>query len=214
MTNPINSLPPAPLFRDSYESSNLVERLSSILYSTLLNKLSFYDLIIVCIGTDRSTGDSLGPLIGSKLQQLALSGIQVYGTLDHPVHAMNLADTLTLIKEKHSRPYILAIDACLGDLKSVGKISLNQGALKPGAGVQKKLPEIGQLHITGIVNVGGFMEYFVLQNTRLSLVMNMADKIAQAIHHTAQKLNEKKEPPKQEPVRYHIQSQTTYPSHN
>lgn len=209
MTNQLNALPPTPLFRDSYESQNVVERLSTTLYSTLLNKLSFYDMIIVCVGTDRSTGDSLGPLIGSKLQQHSLPGITVYGTLDHPVHAMNLESTLQRIKEKHARPYILAIDACLGDLKSVGQITLGQGALKPGAGVQKKLPEVGQLHLTGIVNVGGFMEYFVLQNTRLSLVMHMAEKIAQAIALANQKLKEKKEPPKQEAVRYHIQSQSS-----
>lgn len=36
--------------------------------------------------------------------------------------------------------------------------------------------------MTGIVNVGGFMEYFVLQNTRLSLVMNMANVIGDALH--------------------------------
>ena len=34
------------------------------------------------------------------------------------------------------------------------------------------------MHIIGIVNVGGFMEYLVLQNTRLSLVMRMADVIS------------------------------------
>jgi len=33
----------------------------------------------------------------------------------------------------------------------------------------------------GVVNVGGFMEYFVLQNTRLSLVMRMADVIAEGL---------------------------------
>ncbi|MGB4008573.1 MAG: DUF1256 domain-containing protein, partial [Bacillota bacterium] len=36
-------------------------------------------------------------------------------------------------------------------------------------------------HITGIVNVGGFMEYLVLQNTRLSLVIRMAEAIAGGI---------------------------------
>ncbi|MFP3381143.1 DUF1256 domain-containing protein, partial [Bacillus sp. SIMBA_069] len=54
------------------------------------------------------------------------------------------------------------------------------GALKPGAGVGKELPPIGDASITGVVNVGGFMEYFVLQNTRLSLVMKMATQIADA----------------------------------
>ena len=49
---------------------------------------------------------------------------------------------------------------------------------KPGAAMNKKLPAVGDLHIHGIVNLNGFMEFFVLQNTRLSLVMKMADVIA------------------------------------
>ena len=44
--------------------------------------------------------------------------------------------------------------------------------------MNKKLPAVGDLHIHGIVNLNGFMEFFVLQNTRLSLVMKMADVIA------------------------------------
>ncbi|GAA0378085.1 spore protease YyaC [Bacillus horti] len=207
MENQRNTLPSEPMFRDSYQSTQLVERLSNSLYSTLLNKHSFYDIVLACIGTDRSTGDALGPLIGTKLNELKMEGLHVYGTLDQPVHAMNLADTVIAIKEEHKWPYIIAIDACLGDLKSVGMITLGQGALKPGAGVQKKLPEIGQLHLTGIVNVGGFMEYFVLQNTRLSVVMSMAEKIAQAIYQASVKLQQPKEPPSKEVVRYHIQSQ-------
>jgi putative sporulation protein YyaC len=183
--NRIDVTPPTPLFRDSYLSDRMAERLAYSLYSTLLNKLPDYDLIVVCIGTDRSTGDALGPLIGSKLKALDLSNMHVYGTLDHPVHAMNLEETLATIKRQHHAPYILAIDACLGELKSVGKVTLAKGPLKPGAGVQKKLPEVGQLHLTGIVNVGGFMEYFVLQNTRLSVVMKMADQMSKAIEHAS-----------------------------
>ena len=53
---------------------------------------------------------------------------------------------------------------------------------KPGAGVNKQLPEVGDIHITGIVNVSGFMEFFVLQNTRLNLVMKMAKTIANGIY--------------------------------
>jgi len=47
--------------------------------------------------------------------------------------------------------------------------------------VNKDLPPVGDIHMTGIVNVGGFMEYFVLQNTRLNLVVKMADIIAGCI---------------------------------
>jgi hypothetical protein len=40
----------------------------------------------------------------------------------------------------------------------------------------------------GIVNVGGFMEYMILQNTRLSLVMKMAEIISAGISYNLIKL--------------------------
>lgn len=133
--------------------------------------------VILCIGTDRSTGDSLGPLTGSYLKRLNIPHLTVIGTLEEPVHATNLKENLDIIKDSFFNPYILAIDACLGKLDSVGHITLASGPLKPGAGVHKDLPSVGEAHLTGIVNVGGFMEYMVLQNTRLSLVWNMAESI-------------------------------------
>lgn len=143
---------------------------------------SYQDLIFVCIGTDRSTGDSLGPLIGSRLLKYNFSDIRVFGTLDEPVHAMNLEETLKKIQEAYYNPFIIGIDACLGQVSSVGSIQIGVGPLKPGAGVKKELPSVGDIHLTGVVNVGGFMEYFVLQNTRLSLVMSMAETIAKGIY--------------------------------
>ena len=70
----------------------------------------------------------------------------------------------------------------MGSLNRIGYININKGPLKPGLGVNKDLPPIGDMSITGIVNVGGMMEYMVLQNTRLSLVMNMAEIITRSIN--------------------------------
>jgi len=136
--------------------------------------------VIVCIGTDRSTGDCLGPLVGSKLMEHKPTRFEVRGTLDEPVHASNLEDCLRSLKS-YDNPFIVAIDACLGNLDSIGYLNLGAGPLKPGAGVNKQLPPVGDINVTGIVNVGGFMEYFVLQNTRLSLVMKMAKTISSGI---------------------------------
>ena len=69
------------------------------------------------------------------------------------------------------------------------------GPSKHGAAMNKKLPAVGDLHIHGIVNLNGFMEFFVLQNTRLSLVMKMADVIAQSIKETDQKICDSKSKP-------------------
>ncbi|MCR1899263.1 spore protease YyaC [Irregularibacter muris] len=142
------------------------------------------NIIVLCIGTDRSTGDCLGPLIGHKLHrhQNKYTNIHILGTLESPVHAKNLEEYIEKIKREFPSPFIIAVDACLGKFDRVGYINISPGPLKPGAGVNKSLPPIGDMHITGIVNIGGFMEYIVLQNTRLNLVMKMADVISQSLH--------------------------------
>ena len=142
----------------------------------------FNDIVILCIGTDRSTGDCLGPLVGHKLKLIPYKKISIYGTLDEPVHAKNLCEVIEKIERSHLKPFIIAIDACLGKPEQVGMISIGKGALRPGAGVNKSLPPIGHIHIAGIVNISGFMEYLILQNTRLNLVMRMADIISSGIH--------------------------------
>ncbi len=172
-----------PPLRVHMEENGAIEQLSEQLFQMTESHIK-RDLVIVCIGTDRSTGDSLGPLIGSKLEKETLRRFHVYGTLENPVHAVNLEERMTEIKMNHYRPFILAIDACLGRMTSVGKISLAEGPVQPGAAVQKKLPAVGDIHMTGIVNIGGMMEYFVLQNTRLHTVMQMADTIATSIKST------------------------------
>ncbi|WP_159888103.1 spore protease YyaC [Paenibacillus puerhi] len=174
--------PSSQTLKIMHSETNCIELLSEALFSSIQEVPAQQPIIIVCVGTDRSTGDSLGPLVGSQLRRMALDGVHLYGTLDHPVHAMNLSETLTTIYQHFNNPYILAVDACLGQLTSVGCIQLGQIPVKPGAGVNKELPPVGNMHVTGIVNVGGFMEYFVLQNTRLSLVMSMAEAIAKSIH--------------------------------
>lgn len=136
------------------------------------------ETLFVCIGTDRSTGDALGPLVGSLLMEGGLPESWVVGTLAAPVHATNMGTVLAMLRHRRPRPVTVAIDACLGRADNVGMVAVGTGALRPGAGVKKELPPVGDLYITGNVNVGGFMEYFVLQNTRLSLVMDMARVIA------------------------------------
>ncbi|QGP91912.1 hypothetical protein MGLY_12600 [Neomoorella glycerini] len=173
-----------PKIKYYYQDPVAVEKLSQTLAGHLqeLNPQGKQPIVVVCIGTDRSTGDCLGPLVGTNLLRMPSLPFAVYGTLDEPVHASNLTEKLAYIKTHHPDPIIIAVDACLGQAENVGTITLAPGALRPGAGVNKNLPAVGDIHFTGIVNVGGYMEYFVLQNTRLSIVMRMAQQIASAIY--------------------------------
>lgn len=139
-------------------------------------------IVVVCIGTDRSTGDALGPLVGTRLREKGIKNADVFGTLENPVHAVNLEETMARINDIYPLPFIIGIDACLGNYNQIGMITVGKGPVLPGAGVNKKLNPVGHMHITGIVNVSGYMEYFVLQNTRLNLVMDMAKVIADSLH--------------------------------
>lgn len=140
---------------------------------------SYHPPVLLCIGTDRSTGDCLGPLIGYKLSHyLEEHHITLYGTLSSPVHAGNLDTILDKIKEKHPSAPVIAIDASLGTSSHIGYITLGSGSIRPGLGVQKKLPEAGDICITGIVNFSGRLNHLCLQTTRLSTVMQLADCIS------------------------------------
>lgn len=150
------------------------------------------EIVLLCIGSDRSTGDALGPITGSQLSKTCAKKFIIKGTLAHPVHAKNLSTIITDLQYTLANPFIIAIDACLGKSSNIGKIVVEEGPVKPGAGVNKELAPVGNCHITGIVNVGGFMEYMVLQNTRLHRVLLLSNTISQGINLALRKYSQNK----------------------
>ncbi|MFC5469891.1 spore protease YyaC [Cohnella suwonensis] len=162
---------------DPAASMRLTHRLSASIRAAAAGKR----IVVVCIGTDRSTGDSLGPLTGSLLLKYRSPLFDVYGTLENPVHAMNLDDTLAKIKRNVDESYVIAIDACLGTISGIGTVIVGEGPLRPGSGVNKELTPVGDVHVSGIVNIGGMFGYQVLQNTRLHLVMSMANLVSRSL---------------------------------
>lgn len=179
--------------RMAYTNQQLLQLMSDKIISWLPSIPKEY--VVICIGTDRSTGDALGPLTGTFLNQFKPKHMTVYGTLHKPVHATNLQTSIDNIYKQHYEPFIIAIDACLGKVHSVGQLICGLGSIKPGAALNKPLPSVGDLHITGVVNIAGFMEYAVLQNTRLSLVTDMAEQIATILNTIDEQLTYKRSNP-------------------
>jgi putative sporulation protein YyaC len=164
--------------------SKFCKTLNYLICKNLNNE--YRSIVFVCIGTDRSTGDSLGPLVGYKIGKLKSKRIFAVGNLESPVHAKNIDNTINEITEKYNEPLIVVIDACLGRMEHIGFISIGEGPIKPGSGVNKNLLPVGDIHITGIVNFGGFMDFMILQNTRLNTVMKMADIVASGIRYVVE----------------------------
>lgn len=165
-----------------YSDVHSVQTMSHAL-TTYMQNIS-RPIIVLCIGTDRSTGDSLGPLTGTLLSQIPLRHLHVYGTLHAPVHALNLQEQLDNINKTYCNPFIIALDASLGNVASIGHLIKSHHPLRPGAALNKDLPAVGDVSLTGVVNVGGTMGYAVLQSTRLSVVHDMARHFASILQRT------------------------------
>ncbi len=194
MTLPVNNFTGA-VYVDVYSDRSKQEFYQSFTHFLTQKVEKDTEIVILCIGTDRATGDSLGPIIGHQIKQLEnqYPNLTVLGTLDSPVHGKNLADTVKRIYEA-GNPLVIAIDACLGSVEHIGCISTGLGGIYPGAGVGKTMPPVGDIYVRGIVNFSGTMEVFVLQNTRLNLVMKMADVICHGLINGLESLNYRQTP--------------------
>lgn len=179
---------------DSHSPNSYIE-IKNYIYDNLKDiVITNREIIILCIGTDRCTGDSLGPFVGHRLKQIMPKGnFFIYGTLENPVHAQNLESIINKIYSNFENPYIIAIDACLGSVNDIGKIIIKNEKLSPGLALNKNLPKVGDITITGIVNIGGNFEFLVLQNTRLYVVMCLADSIFKGLYHFILKAEKEKQ---------------------
>lgn len=166
-------------YRIHYNETGAIWKLSNLFVKYI--PFNSANLIFFCIGTDRSTGDALGPLTGSRLTESQVFPYPVIGTLESPLHALNLQDKIDETIDSNPSSYIVAIDACLGKASSIGQLLFNDGPLQPGKAVGKDLPSVGNVSIKGIVNIAGFMEHAVLQNTRLHLPFEMSRTVARAL---------------------------------
>lgn len=164
----------------NFETTELAARLYMMIRDEL-EKSRKEKVLLLCIGTDRSTGDSLGPLIGYLLKNQELKHIRVLGTLNRPVHAMNLEDTLSIVEQYYQDHVIVAVDASVGMHDHIGCITVGRGSLKPGLGVSKELRSVGDLFITGVVSSCGDYDPLMLQSIRLSVVMRMAECISESV---------------------------------
>lgn len=173
----IKSLKIMSLQNNSKESE--IEKISNKLREVLSQTPK--EIIFLCVGSDRSTGDSLGPLVGTMLQGKNIP-FPVYGTLEKPVHAINIKKVLKEIHKKYGEAFVFGIDASLGNEAQIGYIFLKEGPFSPGNAVNKVLPSVGDYHMKAIVNyLDPFSPIQSLNSTRLYTVTILAEIITEII---------------------------------
>ncbi|KMY53339.1 hypothetical protein AC623_04480 [Bacillus sp. FJAT-27231] len=158
------------------ETEVIVEKIKDALEKSVKKEIVF-----LCVGTDRSTGDSLGPLVGTMLKEKTIP-YDVYGTLEQPVHALNLEEMIRNIYKKYENPLIFGIDACLGEKQRIGLILFEEEPFIPGKALNKGFSEVGDVHLRAIVNyLDPLSPAQTLNNTRLYTVINLAKTITDII---------------------------------
>ena len=181
---------------DSALNNSFIE-IGEYLYNKLKSEfINNRTIIFLCIGSDRSTGDSLGPLVGHNLKNFRNNSknIYVYGSLDCPIHCQNLYDTLNKIYLNFDNPFIVAIDAALGACQNVGKVLISDSPLLPGLALEKNLTPVGNMSLIGVVNISSKSQFIILQNTRLNTVFHLAESISKGILYSINKLIEYNSP--------------------
>ncbi|WP_438495009.1 spore protease YyaC [Paenibacillus sp. IHBB 3054] len=144
-------------------------------FQSIADHHSAEQVTFLCIGTDRSTGDALGPLTGSRLVEHGFPN--VVGTLPSPCDADTLVNRISGIP---AGQIIIAIDACLGPPAVLGCYFAANEPLRPAQSVGVSLPAVGHYSLAAIVDINGPRPYRTLQTTPLHRVMVMAGEIAAA----------------------------------
>ena len=138
--------------------------------------------VILCIGSDLSVGDSLGPVTGTKLKErLAGTNCYVYGTLAKPITAHEVKYMNEFLKATHPQSPVIAIDAAVGLAGDIGLIKIARRAIKPGSGANKRLSKVGDISVMGIIAEKSVFNYALFSATRLNVVYKMSEIIAEGV---------------------------------
>lgn len=168
-----------------YLDKKSVELLSDALVKHYAKQPARSEIVILCIGTNRYAWDALGPYVGTRLLERLQdhAHIRVYGTLEQPVHALNLQRQLAAIAKQHPNAYQIAVDACLGQFYKIGTLQFVEEPLEPGAGLEKRLPPVGHVHIKGIINNHEPLSPKVLEDVSVShtIIREMAAVVSRVL---------------------------------
>ncbi len=138
--------------------------------------------VVLCIGSDLSIGDSLGPVTGTKLKEkLAGLNCYVYGSLSKPITAHEVKYMNEFLKFTHPESPVIAVDAAVGVAGDIGLIKVAKRGIKPGSGANKKLSKVGDVSLMGIIAERSVFNYSLFSATRLNVVYKMAEIISEGI---------------------------------
>ncbi len=139
------------------------------------------NIAFLFIGTDANVGDSLAPMVGSLINDKGLK-IFTYGNLNCTITAKDVPYICSYVKNVHPQSAIIVVDAAVGKKEDLGNVRVMQKSIRPGLGVDKILPAVGDLSIIGVVAERSQSSLAALGYAKISDVYTMAKVIAEGIN--------------------------------
>lgn len=137
-------------------------------------------IYVAAIGSNRISGDSLGPFVGTLLDDIFPDHLTVIGNLQYPLDATTIEKQMTNISlPKNS--FVVAIDSVLGTEETINSIVIQHGKLWPGEGLGNKLPPLGDCSVMGVVVKNDPDLEASLLFSDLHLIYTMATNIAKGV---------------------------------
>jgi putative sporulation protein YyaC len=143
--------------------------------------------VVMCIGSDRVSGDLLGPAVGKKLVEYNLRAY-VYGVTGRNINGANIDFYDGFIREVHKDSKVVAVDACLGAEKEIGKIKVGNRGVGAGHAVRKTGKRYGDIGIVGIVAENAEDNVMQLLSVEVSLVEELSARIAEYLAENLERL--------------------------
>lgn len=107
----------------------------------------FDSIVFICIGSNKVTGDCLGPLVGSYLKSMYKA--TVYGDMENPINYQNAEKIMKKVENNNSESLKVIIDSALG--KNIGDIIIDDGKVEIGKGLNKNKNIYGDISIKVVV---------------------------------------------------------------
>ena len=145
--------------------------------------------VVICIGTPKVPGDSLGPKVGDLLVKKYRVKAYVYGKTRAPVTGVNCPMYFAHLRAHHKKSIVIAVDACLGSKEDVGKVKITYDGLRAGSALKKDLGKVGDLSFLGMVGEKSDDNMAALMSADSAEVDALAEKIAEKIHFLAQNID-------------------------
>lgn len=113
----------------------------------------FSNIVILCVGTNKLMGDSVGPIVGQKLTRLLNNkdNIKIYGSMKQTLNLKNAKQILEEINNQYTKPFIITIDAALGPKERIETIFISNGKIKIGGALGHEIEYFSHINIKAIV---------------------------------------------------------------